>query len=163
MKNLLIFKSVLFLISFNAFSLSPIEGDWVSYNMNLTYKGESFVSSFGKKIIKKSDEEFLVKWNTSYAEAEEVKAWIPTNSMIWYFNDLEQFCDLSFGDDYTSTIENLKLSIGTFKVCRVEHNSKRDMRWYSNKVPFGLVKEYSVSEDGNVTEITLATFGRKKD
>lgn len=78
---------------------------------------------------------------------------------LGYVNDLSGFCDNMSAKGYLSILEKLKTIIGVIDTCKVT-TSSRLIRWYSDKVPFGLVRvlqkdsrEYRDSCDWNITEV----------
>jgi hypothetical protein len=135
---------------------TPRVGDWVEYKTTITDKRGRTISSYsGTEILRvDSMSNYLVRWTEDFGVHE---AWVARTD-LFYIEDIVAFCKQQ--DRWPTrrmTLETLELPIGQFETCRVE--GPKSIHWFSDRVPFGWIKERLNHADSSFAEQQIIRMG----
>jgi hypothetical protein len=144
-----------FLVSGSIQASAPNVGDWVSFNGTHIKNGQVGKSKWTQQILALTPFQALIKFK-EFIGSEQ---WVDLHALN-YINDINSFCRSGDSGEFTLKLESLITPAGTFTTCKVETNNYT--AWYSDVVPFGLVKELQKFDDGSEFEKLIFEFGNSQ-
>jgi len=133
---------------------NPKVGDQITFQGQLVHLGKTKYFEWNKRIesVNADESMFLVKWHTDQRDDE---IWLLKEALL-YIKNLPTFCKNVSGFDWSGKLERVQTPAGDFTACRIERPNYQ--AWYSNEIPFGLVKEVQVFDNGDTLEQAVSQF-----
>ena len=161
MKSNLI-MGLLFFVSSTALASQPVVGDSALYKTTYT-EGTTFGSNTWKKTVLelKHGSRWLswarVRWETDSTLGSTEESWVAVGALN-YLDSTEKFCERMLEVAKEAELVKVTVPAGTFDSCKVTPFHAEEQTWYSEKVPFGVLKRIVMFSDGAKSEEVLLNF-----
>ncbi len=145
---------LLLFIPIFSFALKPSVGHKTFYKTSYLDTNTSTQTFWSKQILdikNKHDDKYHIQWNS---DGEYLNDTWNDDFKSGYIQDIRSFCNSK-----NMKIVNLKTPAGDFTACKIQHTDKK-ISWYSDQIPFGLLKTVTIDNDGNQTITEAITINK---